>query len=79
MPRPTAAVRARLVPIYRSLATEAAVTERLEAGMVAVNRVFSSTIEAPFGGIKESGYGTEGGSYAIRNFLNEKMLKRFVG
>ena len=63
----------------RSLATEAAVTEQLEAGMVAVNRVFSSTIEAPFGGIKDSGYGTEGGSYAIRNFLNEKMITRFVG
>jgi succinate-semialdehyde dehydrogenase/glutarate-semialdehyde dehydrogenase len=63
----------------RSLATEAAVTEQLEAGMVAVNRVFSSTIEAPFGGVKDSGFGTEGGSYAIRNFLNEKMITRFVG
>lgn len=63
----------------RSLSTEAAVTERLEAGMVAVNRVFSSTIEAPFGGVKDSGYGTEGGTYAIRNFVNEKMITRFVG
>lgn len=63
----------------RSIANEATVTERLEAGMVAVNRVFSSTIEAPFGGVKESGFGTEGGTQAIRNFLNEKMITRFVG
>lgn len=63
----------------RSIATEAAVTERIEAGMVAVNRIFSSNIEAPFGGVKDSGYGTEGGTFAIRNFLQEKMVARFVG
>ncbi|HVW68228.1 MAG TPA: aldehyde dehydrogenase family protein, partial [Steroidobacteraceae bacterium] len=63
----------------RSLAHEALVTERLEAGMVAVNRIFSSTIEAPFGGVKDSGYGTEGGTQAIRAFVNEKMITRFVG
>ncbi len=28
---------------------------------------------------KDSGYGTEGGTFAIRNFLHEKMLARFVG
>ncbi len=63
----------------RSIANEAAVTERIEAGMVAVNRIFSSNFEAPFGGVKDSGYGTEGGTFAIRNFLHEKMLARFVG
>jgi succinate-semialdehyde dehydrogenase / glutarate-semialdehyde dehydrogenase len=62
-----------------SLRTEAAVTERLEAGMVAVNRVFQSTVEAPFGGIKDSGIGSEGGTRAILNYLNEKMVTRFVG
>lgn len=63
----------------RSIANEAAAVEGLEAGMVAVNRIFSSNIEAPFGGVKDSGYGTEGGTFAIRNFLNEKMVARFVG
>lgn len=63
----------------RAIANEAAVTERIEAGMVAVNRIFSSNIEAPFGGVKDSGYGTEGGTFAIRNFLQEKMVARFVG
>ena len=47
--------------------------------MVAVNRIFSSTIEASFGGVKDSGCGTEGGTRALRNFLNENMTARFVG
>jgi len=63
----------------RSIADEAVVTEQIEAGMVAVNRILSSNIEAPFGGVKDSGYGTEGGTFAIRTFLHEKMLARFVG
>lgn len=63
----------------RSIVHEARASERIEAGMVAVNRIFSSNIEAPFGGVKDSGYGTEGGTLAIRNFLQEKMVARFVG
>src|SRR5690606_31181177 len=41
-------------------ATETA--EQLEAGMVGVNDVLISTAEAPFGGVKQSGVGREGGS-----------------
>lgn len=63
----------------RSIANEARLSEGIEAGMVAVNRIFSSTIEAPFGGVKDSGFGTEGGTQAIRNFINEKMVTRYVG
>jgi succinate-semialdehyde dehydrogenase / glutarate-semialdehyde dehydrogenase len=63
----------------RSIRNEAILTEGIEAGMIAVNRIFSSAIEAPFGGVKDSGYGTEGGTFAIRNFLNEKMIARQVG
>ena len=62
----------------RSIQAESTLTHRIDAGMVAVNRVFSSTIEAPFGGVKDSGYGTEGGTQAIRNFLTEKMITRYV-
>ena len=36
-------------------------------------------IETPLGGVKDSGYGTEGGTFAIRSFLQEKMVARFVG
>jgi succinate-semialdehyde dehydrogenase / glutarate-semialdehyde dehydrogenase len=59
-----------------SLKSEALISERIEAGMLAINRVFQSLPEAPFGGVKDSGYGTEGGTQAIRNFLNEKMVAR---
>jgi succinate-semialdehyde dehydrogenase / glutarate-semialdehyde dehydrogenase len=59
-----------------SLKSEALISERIEAGMLAINRVFQSLPEAPFGGVKDSGYGTEGGTQAIRNFLNEKVVAR---
>jgi succinate-semialdehyde dehydrogenase/glutarate-semialdehyde dehydrogenase len=63
----------------RSIRNEALITEGVEAGMIALNSIFSSTVEAPFGGIKDSGYGTEGGTRAIFNFLSEKMVTRFFG
>src|ERR1700686_2347294 len=63
----------------RSIRSEALITEGVEAGMIALNSIFSSTVEAPFGGIKDSGYGTEGGTRAIFNFLSEKMVTRFFG
>jgi len=47
-------------------------TEALETGMVAVNTPFISSAETPFGGIKQSGYGREGGSFGIKDYLNVK-------
>ena len=47
-------------------------SESLETGMVAVNTPFISTAETPFGGIKQSGYGREGGSVGIKDYLNIK-------
>ena len=47
-------------------------SESLETGMVAVNTPFISTAETPFGGIKQSGYGREGGSFGIKDYLNIK-------
>ena len=40
--------------------------------MVAVNTPFISNAESPFGGIKQSGYGREGGSGAKKDYLNVK-------
>ena len=45
---------------------------RLETGSVAVNTGAVAIAEAPFGGIKQSGYGREGGSMAIKDYLNVK-------
>lgn len=47
-------------------------SELLETGMVAVNTPFVSSAETPFGGIKQSGYGREGGSVGIKDYLNIK-------
>nr|WP_274636556.1 NAD-dependent succinate-semialdehyde dehydrogenase [Microbacterium bovistercoris] len=51
-----------------------AVARRLEAGMVAVNRGVVSDPAAPFGGVKQSGLGREGGFEGIHEFLEEKYI-----
>lgn len=55
------------------LATRA--SEDLELGMVGVNEMLLATAEAPFGGIKESGMGREGGSLGVHDYLNPKYIK----
>jgi succinate-semialdehyde dehydrogenase/glutarate-semialdehyde dehydrogenase len=47
-------------------------SEMLETGCVAVNTAVVAVAEAPFGGIKQTGYGREGGSMAIKDYLNIK-------
>ena len=46
--------------------------DALETGMVSINTPVVAVAEAPFGGIKQSGYGREGGSEAIKDYLNTK-------
>ena len=48
------------------------VSELMETGTVAVNTPLVAIAEAPFGGIKQTGYGREGGSMAIKDYLNVK-------
>ena len=48
--------------------------EALEAGMVGVNRGFISDPAAPFGGVKLSGLGREGGSEGIHEFMETKYV-----
>lgn len=56
-----------------SLATRA--WEDLEVGMVGVNEMLLATAEAPFGGIKESGMGREGGSFGVHDYLEPKYVR----
>ena len=46
--------------------------DALETGMVSINTPVVAVAEAPFGGVKQSGYGREGGSEAIKDYLNTK-------
>jgi succinate-semialdehyde dehydrogenase/glutarate-semialdehyde dehydrogenase len=50
------------------------VAEALEFGMVGINTGLMSTVTAPFGGIKESGFGREGSKYGIDEYLNIKYM-----
>lgn len=50
------------------------VSEALEAGMIGLNTALISTAAAPFGGVKESGLGREGGPHALDPFLERKYL-----
>jgi succinate-semialdehyde dehydrogenase/glutarate-semialdehyde dehydrogenase len=54
------------------------VAEQLEFGMVGINSGAVSTEVAPFGGIKESGFGREGSRYGLDDFLSIKLLATHV-
>lgn len=50
------------------------VAEALEVGMVGVNLGLLSACESPFGGVKMSGYGREGGRQGIEEYLTVKSM-----
>ena len=58
----------------RSTKTATAIGAAIESGMVAINSATLALPEVPFGGVKDSGYGTEGGKDAIEAYLNTKFI-----
>ncbi|KQB84654.1 NAD-dependent succinate-semialdehyde dehydrogenase [Corynebacterium oculi] len=58
----------------RSLDTARYLAENLRAGMVGINRGVISDPAAPFGGIKESGFGREGGIEGIEEYLDTRYI-----
>jgi succinate-semialdehyde dehydrogenase/glutarate-semialdehyde dehydrogenase len=58
----------------RSAKTANAVASRVETGMMTINHLGLALPEVPFGGVKDSGYGSEGGSEAIEAYLNTKFV-----
>lgn len=58
----------------RNAATVEKLTRRLEAGVVSINGGTLGLIETPFGGMKESGYGREGGSETLAPYLVTKFV-----
>jgi succinate-semialdehyde dehydrogenase/glutarate-semialdehyde dehydrogenase len=55
------------------------VIERLETGMIGLNQGMVSNAGAPFGGVKHSGYGREGGPEGIQEYLETKYVALNVG
>lgn len=58
----------------RSIKTAHELSHRLEVGMLWVNQPATPSAELPFGGVKDSGYGSEGGPEALENYLNTKAV-----
>jgi succinate-semialdehyde dehydrogenase/glutarate-semialdehyde dehydrogenase len=58
----------------RDLARGLRVSEALEAGMVGLNRGLVSDPAAPFGGVKQSGIGREGGHHGLLEFTESKYI-----
>ncbi len=60
----------------RDTATATQLGTEVEAGMVSINHLGLALPEVPFGGMKESGYGTEGGSEALSSYLETRLVTR---
>ena len=58
----------------RSAKTANAIAAQVETGMMTINHLGLALPEVPFGGVKDSGYGSEGGSEAIEAYLNPKLV-----
>jgi succinate-semialdehyde dehydrogenase/glutarate-semialdehyde dehydrogenase len=60
----------------RSARTANAIAASVETGMMTINHMGLALPEVPFGGVKDSGYGSEGGSEAIEAYLNPKFVSQ---
>jgi len=58
----------------RSFKSVTELSRRLEVGMVWINQAASPSAELPFGGVKDSGYGSEGGPEALEAYLVTKAV-----
>lgn len=63
----------------RSNATAMALGRDIESGMLTINHIGFGLPETPFGGVKDSGYGTEGGSEAIDAYLDTRFISQAGG
>ncbi len=59
-----------------SLETADKVASQIESGMVSINNHGIAMVETPFGGIKDSGFGKEGGLEGLEAYLNTKFISQ---
>jgi succinate-semialdehyde dehydrogenase/glutarate-semialdehyde dehydrogenase len=62
----------------KSAKTMADVGRDLESGMVSINHYGLALPELPFGGVKDSGYGSEGGAETLEAYLNPKLITQMT-
>ncbi len=62
-----------------SAKTASALAASVEVGMMTINHIGLALPEVPFGGVRDSGYGSEGGSEAIDAYLNIKFVTQAAG
>ncbi|WP_213879385.1 NAD-dependent succinate-semialdehyde dehydrogenase [Pseudomonas sp. dw_358] len=62
-----------------SAQTAYALGREMETGMLSINHNGMALAEVPFGGIKDSGYGTEGGSEAVESYLESRFITQMNG
>ncbi|CAH1652967.1 Alpha-ketoglutaric semialdehyde dehydrogenase 1 [Hyphomicrobiales bacterium] len=60
----------------RSSERIATVSDVMETGMITINHLGLALPEVPFGGVKDSGYGSEGGIEAVEAYLNTKFVSQ---
>ena len=58
----------------KSASVISAISTGVESGMMSINHHGLALPETPFGGIKDSGYGSEGGTEAMEAYLNTKFV-----
>jgi succinate-semialdehyde dehydrogenase/glutarate-semialdehyde dehydrogenase len=63
----------------RSLRNAHVLAQRVEVGMLWINQPATPSAEMPFGGVKDSGYGTEGGPEAMEAYLVTKSVSITTG
>jgi succinate-semialdehyde dehydrogenase/glutarate-semialdehyde dehydrogenase len=60
----------------RSAKTANAIASEVETGMMSINHMGLGIPEVPFGGVKDSGFGSEGGTEAMESYLNAKFVSQ---
>ena len=60
----------------KSVQSATLLSTRLQTGMLTINHLGLALAELPFGGVKESGYGSEGGSEAMESYLTTKIVSQ---
>ena len=63
----------------QSLKNAHQISQQLEVGLLWFNQPAAAWPELPFGGVKDSGYGSEGGPEALEAYLTTKSVSTFCG